>query len=146
MGNTCISELWLLLPFHLKWLYFLFSVCMVPTATAQNIGPVPSSLLALAKLPFISLGALLLVVSFHWEFFQLCFADKVLGKGKTRPWGRGLRCNFSVNVLLHFYTNRVLTKIILLLWAFSTDVPVNEFPEKRLTQRTAFKWIWGHSS
>lgn len=104
-GKCCISELWLLLPFHLKeWLDFLFSVCTVPVATPQNTGSVPS-LLALTKLPFISLGTgLLLVVSFHWEFFQLRFADKFFGKGKRRPWGSGLRCNFSVNVHLYFYT------------------------------------------
>lgn len=133
VGNACISELWLLLPFHLKQcLYLLFSVCMVPVEPSpQRTEPVFSSLLALTEILFILLWTgLLLLVGLHWEFFHLCFAVKLLSKGWTRPWGRRLQCNFSVNINLHFYTNQVLTQIILLLWAFFTIVPVNEFPGK----------------
>lgn len=97
----------------------------------QRTEPVLSLLLTLTEILFILLGTgLLLVVGLQWEFFHLCFAVKLLSKGKTRPWGRRLQCNFSVNIHLHFYTNQVSTEIILLLWAFFTIVPVNELPGK----------------
>jgi len=88
----------------------------------------------------MSLGTRLLpVVSFHSAFFQMCFADKFLCEGKTKPCSRGLRCNISVNVYSHFYTSRVLTKIVLLLWAFSTNVPGNEFPGKTTPTQNSFQ-------
>lgn len=64
-------------------------------------------------------------------------------KGKQDPEVTGCGGNSSVNVHLHFYTNLVLTEIILLLWAFCTDFPVNEFPGKKIHTNNGFQLNMG---
>lgn len=64
-------------------------------------------------------------------------------KGKQDPEVKGCGGNSSVNVHLHFYTNQFLTEIMLLLWAFCTDFPVNEFPGKKTHTNNGFQLNMG---
>lgn len=64
-------------------------------------------------------------------------------KGKQDPEVKGCGGNSSVNVHLHFYTNQVLTEIMLLLWVFCTDFPVNVYPGKTTHTNNGFQLAMG---
>lgn len=67
----------------------------------------------------------------------------VLVKGKQDPEVKGCGGDSSVNVHLRFYTNQVLTEIMLLFWAPCTDFPVNEFSGKKSHTNNGFQLNMG---
>lgn len=141
-GERPAAELGLLLHSTSRAACVFFFGLSCPCCNPKNTGPVPSSGLALTSQFFHLQQISCLSVVVTEGFFSYVLLTSFLVKGKQDPEVKGCGGNSSVNVHLHFYTNQVLTEIMLLLWAFCTDFPVNDFLAKSLIQTMAFNSTW----